>query len=1298
MMGTIPAKTLEKFTTFGDLLRFLRRRLGLTQLELSIAVGYSDAQITRLEKNQRPPDIPTIETRFVEALRLEDEPLAVARLLDLAAAVSREDAPSFGVCPYKGLTYFDEADADLFVGREALTATLVQRLLDLISADVAEGGGRFLAVVGASGSGKSSLVRAGVVPALRWEKRLTDWHIHILTPTARPIESLAGSLVDSVAETATLIDDLTRDPRSLHLFARRMLKAGDGSRTSTGSGRRLILVIDQFEELFALCRAEEERSAFVDSLLAAAHEADGPVAVIITLRADFYAHCAAYPQLRAALAAQQEYIGAMSAAELKRAIEEPARRGNWDLEPGLAELLLHDVGGEPGALPLLSHALMETWHRRRGRAMTLSGYASSGGVRGAIAETAESVFTDQLSHEQQAIARRIFLRLTELGEETSTGDTRRRATFDELVLKPEETQTTRAVLTALADARLVTVSEDAAEVAHEALIREWPTLRGWLEEDREGLRLHRQLTEAAREWAAMDRDPDALYRGIRLAQARDSRDLNEADMNALEREFLDASVQQTQREAAEREAQRQRELEAAQRLAEEQARRADEQALAAGHLRFRAYLLGAAFALALLLAGVAIFYANYARTSFIRADAQRLAAEANGLLKTAADPQLIALLSLRSVEGQYTIEGGGALTGAAGQPLPKVTFAGNGEGIYNVTFSPDGKYVLTGGYDGIARLFDAQSGRKLQQFEGFNAGVRAVFSPDGDSIAISSLDGTARMVDAETGEELRSYTDHTDTWLTDIKISPDGKYLLTAAGDGIARLWDEKTGQKVCQFTGHTNQLRDVAFSPDGRFAATASLDLTARIWQTDGCKQLRVLSTTDGLASVDFSPDGKYLATSGWDGPARIWDIETGQEVREFPGHTCYWLGSVRFSPDGKYLLTGSCDRTAKLWDVETGNLVQTFSGHTDDVNSVAFSPDGRYILTGGADKTAWSWDLNQVDGEHPAFAGHTDSLWSVAVSPDGKRLATGGAAQSTRLWDPQTGQELHTFTASDVNSVAFSPDGRLLLAGDLHGQAWLYSVETGQALQQFDHTPDHSYGIQGVAFSPDAKYVVTSGQDGYAKRWNVQTGESLTTYSVGQGGQEKPENLYGVAFSPDGKYVLTGGFDGVMRLWDAQSGKQVRQFSGHEDKIYGVAFSPDGRLALSAGGDKTARLWDVRTGEELKQLTGHTAYLYSVAFSPDGKLALTGSADNTARLWDLQTGLELARFSGHKGPVEWAAFSPDGRNFFTASDDGTARMWDVDYRDTLRYLCTHLLRDFTDEERAQYEIRDKAPTCSTD
>ncbi len=444
-----------------------------------------------------------------------------------------QEAPGAGDSPYQGLNHFGFADAHRFFGREQLTAELAGYLHSQ----------HFLAVVGASGSGKSSLVRAGLIPALHYGQALADatrppagsrhWPIHIMQPKAHPLRELAAALLpaqESDLAQLRLMDELAQDGRVLGLRASRLLSGGPAD--------RLLLVVDQFEELFTLCKDPAERKAFVDNLLTAA-VADGVTTVVITLRADFYAHCFAFDNLRTALGEYQIPIGPMKQDELRRAIEEPARLGRWELEPGLVALLLADVGDEPGALPLLSHALLETWKRRRGRTLTLAGYAASGRVQGAIAHTAEAVFNQLDNPQQQAIAKSIFLRLTELGE--GAEDTRRRVQLSELMPKLEEQATIEAVLTKLADARLVTTDKAEVEVAHEALIRKWPTLRGWLDENREGLRLYRRLTKDALEWDRLHQDPAELYRGLRLEQAVTWERTTAIDLAPLEKSFLKQS-------------------------------------------------------------------------------------------------------------------------------------------------------------------------------------------------------------------------------------------------------------------------------------------------------------------------------------------------------------------------------------------------------------------------------------------------------------------------------------------------------------------------------------------------------------------------------------------------------------------------------------------------------------------------------------------------------------------------------------------------------------------------------------
>jgi len=1293
MATSIPLSTLEKFITFGDLLRFLRRRMGLTQMELSIAVGYSNTQISRLEQNERLPDIPTIEARFVSALGLEEEPKAVARLLDLAANVRREDAPMPGLCPYKGLSYFDESDAALFVGREALTTKLTERVLSLTlrQAQGKPSSGlphetRFLAVVGASGSGKSSLVRAGLVFALRWNRASTDWHVHILTPTANPLESLATTLAhenNSVMAITTLMDDLARDERSLQIFAKRKLGSTNGS--------RLLLVIDQFEEVFALCRSEEERTAFIDNLLSAASEVGGPVIVVITLRADFYSPCANYPPLREALAKQQEYIGAMNDKELRRAIEEPAQRGRWEFEPGLVDLLLNDVGHEPGALPLLSHALFETWQRRRGRTMTHSGYTSSGGVRGAIAETAEAVFADHFTHEQQAIARRIFLRLTELGDDSGAGDTRRRATFTELILKPEEAATTRIVLTALADARLITTSEDSAEVAHEALIREWPTLHAWLEENREGLRLHRQLTEAAQDWSGMDHDPDLLYRGARLAQAREWASTHQEEMNALESEFLAASIEASERQVAEREAQRQRELEAAQRLANTERRRAEEQTHSADRLRTRNRVVTALGAIAVMLAILAGVFsvqsnqnADFAEVNLTRSDAQRLAAEANSTRLSHGDANLIALLAIQSLKLQYTSSGDAVLTSLTSLEAPPLEFRGHTSTVWGVAFSPDGKYLASGSSDGTARLWDLETGEIVHVFEGHAGEVGEVaFSPDSKYLVAGSTYG-AHIWDIASGELAQTFLDLKR--VDSVAFSPDGKYIVTVSfTDKNAQLWDVATGRSLQTFICDGEVIR-VAYSPDGKYVLTGTANYIAQLWDPTTGDEIKAFVISSGIESLAFSPNSKSVAFGTSNGKAQIWNIDTGQLVHEFSGHQGYVQG-VKFSPDGQLLLTGSADRSVQLWDVATGQLIRVLGFHRSGVQGVAFSPGGKLVATASDDKSAKVWKLQTFPGGMQ-FDPHSGPLWHASISPNGRQVVTASNNGTASIWDATTGQMLMTLIGHTdlIRSAVFSLDGEMVLTASADGTARLWEVSTGRELRQFE---GHTDIVNRGAFFPDGKHIITASYDSTARIWDIQTGQTTLTYT-----NQGPDHVNRIVFSPDGKTVATSGDDGTARIWDPLTGKDIMIFK-HKDGVTGLAFSPDGKYLVTCSFDGSVRVWEVATSREIRQFVGHPGGAFGAAFSPDGKYVLTSGIDATARLWNMQTGEEVRRFTGHLSEVRDASFSPDGKYILTASNDGIARLWLTDYHDTILAVCALLTRDLTAEERTQFGISDQEPTC---
>ncbi len=1311
MPNTIPPSTLEKFTTFGDLLRYLRRRAGITQLEFSIAVGYSDSQISRLEQNMRLPDPPMIEARFVPALCLEEEPKAIARLLELAATVRREDAPALGMCPYKGLDYFDESDADLFVGREVLTEKLAGRVLALVSRDVVNQG-RFFAIVGASGSGKSSLIRAGLVPALRWNKTSANWPIHVLTPSARPLESLATTLAwenGSLAATASLMDDMARDPRTLGLFIKRELK--------TTGGSYLLLVIDQFEELFALSRFEAERSAFITNLLIAASDETGGAIVIITLRADFYAHCAKYLPLREALAMHQEYIGAMSDDEMRRAIEEPARRGRWEFEPGLVNLILHDVGHEPGALPLLSHALFETWQRRHGRTLTLSGYASAGGVRGAIAETAEAVFTDKFTHAQQAIARRIFIRLTELGDETSTGDTRRRATFNELILKPEESDATQIVLKALADARLVTTSEDSVQVAHEALIREWPTLRGWLEDNREGLRLHRQLTEAAQEWLEVEREPDILFRGARLAQAQEWSASHADDMNAQEREFLASSVKSSESEVAEREAQHQRELEAAQKLADNERLRFEDGLKSARRLRLRSILVSVVVTLAVGLAIFGIFawqqsaaHAAQNRSLNLASDAQQAYQSGQGDLALALaleavkldQPPLEALTALREV--------------GLGSGLRSI-LRGNSQEVRAIAISPDSHMAFSGScakmdpqgacLAGELILWDLDTLKELHHWSGHSGWVTTLaFSLDGQTLISGAEDGSLLLWDVN-GVEKRQLVGHTGS-ITGLAIVPGIGFLLSGSADGSMILWELSSGVQVQIYQGMYNPITSLAVAANRLMAVSAHQDGSLLVWSVYKSQPIQHFEQQGAaIHSVAISPDGSWILFTNSTQPnlfLRRIDSFTGMLLNQqmfgcVPGH-------LALNPDASYALV-ACQEVIYQVNIQNWNMQRNYSESLDFINAVAIGKDGRLGLSASRDGAIGLWNLGDpVDYQIKTI--NADLLNALDISSDGKYLLVNDARpngyQQPALWDIARQKIAWTYLrfhgVISPGAVAFSPDDESIAAAGWFIDRKDSTIITPTVVIWGWHGNDRCHFDEfkapgrSLAFSPDNTYLLVGSQDQATRSGQLILLDAKTCQLVRQ--FDTSEDVTNIAFSADGRRAITGsGFFGRVILWDVASGKEIKRYTYVDHgPVMSVAFGPGGATVL-ASGLADLYLWDVETGNYIRRYSGLSSIPYSVAISSDGKYVLAGSMDGEVILWNYANGEELRRINALQG-VYSVVFSPDGRTAYAASIDGKLIQWHIaekslaEVEDWIK--ANRYVRQLTCEERQQYQVE---PLC---
>lgn len=1206
-----PNFSSASFSTFGDLLKFLRRRERLTQLELSIAVGYSEAQISRLEQNQRPPDLAAVQALFIPALHIQDEPEICVRLIELAKSSRQEDLPAPGIPPYKGLLHFEESDSDLFFGRETLSTHLSDRVADLASRTSPH----FLAVVGASGSGKSSLVRAGLGVVMK----RAGWDVHIVTPTENPL---------------------------------RMLKRIKISTNKT------LLLIDQFEETFTLCRDEDERIAFIESLL---RIAQGDTVAVNALRADFYSHCAQYQQLRQAVAAEQEYIGQMSVAELRRAIEEPAKRGGWDFEAGLVDLLLSDVGAqgtsepEPGALPLLSHALLATWERRRGKTFTIEGYRASGGVRSAIAETAESVFTDQLNQAQQELARDVFLRLTELGE--GTEDTRRRAALNELVRQSHEAVQLRSVLNTLAEARLITLNEDSAEVSYEALIREWQRLHDWLTQDREGLRLHRHLTESSREWELRGRDAGELYRGARLAQAREWTQANLERLNTVEREFLQASVEQEERDVRERELQRQRELASARKLfeAEKQAR---------GRMKRVSVALAVALTLSLILAGFVY------RLNRLSASRELAAASVNQLN---VDPELSILLALEAMSKAHTREAEEALHEAVMASRIVMRFEMDGE-AHTVAYSPDGTRIVAAGTDGVAKVWDVRDGRQILELQGHRGPIwQAVYSPNGELIATAGDDATVKLWDANSGELIMTLSGHTAS-VGGVAFSPDGKFLASASEDTTWKIWNISSGNVILSGPPRENdrvQMIGVAFSEDGSRIATTSWDGFVEVWDARTGEQVSWLINTEPQPIFDLDMNGGQLASTSASN-IRISDVMSGEVLDVLSGHTNL-VYAVTFSPDGTRLASSGLDGRIKIWDVKTNAALLTLAGHEGAVNAVAFSPDGLQAASASSDGNVLIWDLGPAREVYAIDA--TDPSNRVALSPDGKQMAQGVGTEA-KIWEVTTGAELFSLRHdSIVGAAAFAPDGKYLVTTNEANEVSLWEIETRTRVLTL---ASGSALLNAVVVDPNGSQIASGGEDGIVRVWDFADGELLFTLN----GHVAP--VTSLAYSPNGKWLVSGGVDDRTILWNAASGEKVKVLSGHTDVVWSVAFSMDGRRIVTASRDSTVKVWDAESGEELLTLHGHTGTVVSAVFSPDGSQIASAGRDGLTNLWDAQAGKLLVALPGNGSGVQSAAFTANGKFLITSSD--AVRVYLIKVSDLISLARSRLTRTWRPEECSKF------------
>ena len=1063
--------------------------------------------------------------------------------------------------PFPGLRPFRSDESYLFFGREGQGDELLGRLRST----------RFLAVVGSSGSGKSSLVNAGLLPALHagfMPGSGATWRVAAFSPGGDPIGELAGAIGQSqILDIDDGEDDSDSEIRDA-LTEATLRSSGLGLAEIVRQARmpadeRLLVVVDQFEELFRFkvsavgTRRADDSAAFVKLLLEASRATNVPVFVVLTMRSDFLGDCAQFDDLPGAIDKGQYLIPRLTREQRRQAIVGPVAVGGAEIAPRLVQHLLNDLGDSPDQLPIFQHALMRTWdiwlkERAGDEPLDLVHYEQSGGMAEALSRHADEVYAEFPDDRSREIAETMLKRLTELGDDNR--EIRRPTRLIELCAVADASE--KEVVSVIESFRQpgrtflmppagTPITDDSVvDISHESLMRVWKRLRMWVEHERESAQRFKRLSQTA---LLHSQGQEGLLTDPALQLLLDWRKGDQPTSEWAARyapdfvgalRFLEESRVARQLQRDKDEARSRQELENAQRLAEVERRRAVEQTRASVRLqRFSLALI----VVSMLAVGAAVLIVWQSRV----ATSRQLTAQAQRVKGTT--PELALLLALQAEDVSATDDVKSLISEiSTDYPPIAATLSGHSGAVESDARSLDGTQFVSGSSD--------------------------------SSVIVAS------------GESVTTLSGHSDR-VRSVAWSPDGSQLASGFGDSNVIVWDVASGETVTTLSGHSDWVRSVAWSPDGSQLASGSGDSSVIVWDVASGESVTTLSGHSGwVRSVAWSPDGSQLASGSDDSSVIVWDVASRESVTTLSGHSD-WVRSVAWSPDGSQLASGSGDSSAIVWDVASGESVTTLSGHSGSVLSVAWSPDGSQLASRSNDSSAIVWDVASVESV-TTLSSHSGSVLSDARSPDGSQLASGSNDSSVIVWDVASGESVTTLSghSGSVLSVAWSPDGSQLASGSGDSSVIVWDVASGESVTTLS---GHSGWVRSVAWSPDGSQLA-SGLSGYSGV------------------------VESVARSLDGTQLASGSSDSSVIVWDAASRESVTTLSGHSDGVRSVAWSPDGTQLASGSLDSSVIVWDVASGESITTLRGHSDRVLSVAWSPDGSQLASGSDDSSVNLYD--------------------------------------------------------------------------------